>query len=142
MTAEQINKEFDHIITPPNFTVAEYLNFGSRSVLTKVDREMLLDDFRSLSEIEQQRNLNVLFALQPVRLRFGKPLFITCGYRSYRHEIQKGRSGKSWHKFGAIDITCDNVRSLARLTEDWCGGWNFYSKKHFIHFDLGSYDRW
>ncbi|MCC5916584.1 MAG: DUF882 domain-containing protein [Cryomorphaceae bacterium] len=130
------------LVTPSNFSLEEYLNNGSRSVMPANDRILLQDDFFGLSIPEQQRNLNVLHALQPVREKFGEPIFITCGYRSKRHEMSRGRSGNSQHLFGAIDITCDDMFGLNQLLHDWKGGYNFYEDKNFIHIDLGNIRRW
>ena len=131
-----------NLITPKNFSINEYLNQGSRSVMPVNDRQLLIDDFEKLTTEEQQRNLSVLFALQPVRERFGKPIFITCGYRSLRHELSRNRSGKSQHLFGAVDITSDDMRGLALQLDDWNGGYKWYVDRKFIHIDLGRKRRW
>ena len=131
-----------NLITPKNFTVQEYLNQGSRSVMPVKDRQLLIEDFEKLTTEEQQRNLSVLFALQPVRERFGKPIFITCGYRSLRHELSRNRSGKSQHLFGAVDLTCNDMRGLALQLDDWNGGYKWYVDRKFIHIDLGRKRRW
>lgn len=130
------------LITPKNFSLEEYLNNGSRSVMPANDRLLLHNEFFLLSIPEQQRNLNVLHALQPVREKFGKPIFITCGYRSKRHELSRGRNGNSQHLFGAIDITCDDMEGLNQLLQDWKGGYKWYKSNIFIHIDLGEIRRW
>ena len=143
MTTTEINSKYNYLITPDNFTVAEYLNFGSRSVMPAKDRLLLEQDFSRLSREKQQRNLNVLFALQPYRDVFQSPIFITCGYRSERHELSRGRSGGSMHLIGAVDVTSDELPRLDSLAKDtWYGGYSYYTKQHFIHFDLGRKRRW
>ena len=131
-----------NLITPKNFSIDEYLNQGSRSVMPVKDRQLLIEDFQKLTTEEQQRNLSVLFALQPIREKFGKPIFITCGYRSKRHELSRNRSGQSQHLVGAIDLTCDDMRGLALQLDDWNGGYKWYIDRKFIHIDLGAKRRW
>ena len=131
-----------NLITPKNFSIDEYLNQGSRSVMPVWDRALLVEDFEKLTTEEQQRNLSVLFALQPIRDKFGKPIFITCGYRSKRHELSRNRSGKSQHLLGAVDVACDDMRGLALQLDDWNGGYKWYVDKNFIHIDLGAKRRW
>ena len=136
----EIIKIPDSLILPKNFTIQEYLNFGTHSVMPETDRKLLLKEFGSLSIAKQQRNLNVLHALQPIRDKFGKPIFITCGYRSKRHELSRNRSGKSQHLLGAVDITSDDINGLSLMLNDWKGGFKRY--KNFIHIDLGPIRRW
>lgn len=142
MTVQEINEEFDYLITPPNFTVAEHLNFGSRSVVRMSDRVLLVEDFRKLTKTQQQFSLTTLFVLQAVREKYGKPIFITCGYRSLRHELSKGRSGKSKHTESADDFTADNMGELVEACGDWPGGFCYYPDNFFCHGDVGPYRRW
>lgn len=135
-----------NLITPPNFTLEEYLNSGAYSVISESDREKLKEEFFSLPVEEQQKCLSILFALQPYRKHLGFAIFITCGYRSYRHEIEKGRSGDSQHLKFAIDITCETKEQLdqlaALLSKTWYGGFSYYKSQYFIHIDLGNHRRW
>lgn len=130
------------LITPKHFTLEEYLNGGSRSVISQNDRELLKKEFYELSIEEQQRNLSILFYLEPIRKEFGKPIYITCGYRSKRHELKKGRSGNSMHLIGAVDLTCDDIKGLNKKLSNHCGGYKYYKDSHFIHVDLGRNRRW
>jgi uncharacterized protein YcbK (DUF882 family) len=131
-----------NLITPKKFSIAEYLNHGSRSVLSFNDRTLIEKDFEALTTEEQQSCLSILFAIQPVREAFGKPIYITCGYRSKRHEITKGRSGNSMHTKYAVDITSDDMQGLNAAFGDWNGGYKWYKERHFIHVDLGRKRRW
>lgn len=130
------------LITPENFDLDEYLNNGIRSVMSLKDRELLRSEFFNLSITEQQRNLSTLFYLQPIREEFGKPIYITCGYRSKRHELSRGRSGNSKHLLGAVDLTCDDMNRLNKMLKNHCGGYKYYQNKNFIHTDLGKNRRW
>lgn len=130
------------LITPENFDLDEYLNNGSRSVMPLKDRELLRSEFFKLSITEQQRNLSILFYLQPIREELGKPIYITCGYRSKRHELSRGRSGNSMHLLGAIDITSDDMYGLYDVLKHHCGGSKWYKNRNFIHIDLGKNRRW
>ena len=131
-----------HLETPDNFSLDEYLNHGSRSVVSLNDRILIKKDFEKLTTEEQQACLSILFAIQPIRESFGKPIYITCGYRSKRHEHSKGRSGNSMHTKYAVDVTCDDMQGLNAAFGDWQGGYKWYKDKHFIHVDLGRKRRW
>ena len=134
------------LILPANISLVEYLNFGSRSVVNASDRQLLLSDWEQLTREEKQRNLNVIHAFQPYRTHLGISIFPTCGYRSERHELTKGRSGKSQHLLGAFDFTCNSKQELKRyadlLKDTWYGGFKYYENKNFIHLDLGENRRW
>ena len=142
----EIHEKNQKLITPPNFTIEEYLNYGERSVVIISDRELILKDWECLSVEEKQKCLSILFAMQPVRVEMGFNFYITCGYRTYDHELRKGRSGDSKHLEFAIDITCDTEKELEKLaaflTKTWVGGFKYYKKKKFIHVDLGPNRRW
>lgn len=131
-----------HLETPDNFSLDEYLNYGSRSVVSLNDRVLIQKDFEKLTTEEQQDCLSILFAIQPIRESFGKPIYITCGYRSKRHEHSKGRSGNSMHTKYAVDVTSDDMDGLNAAFGDWQGGYKWYKDRHFIHVDLGRKRRW
>jgi len=130
------------LYTPKNFTLEAYLNNGSRSVVSENDKELIKKDFMMLPITEQQKCLSILFAIQPIREKFGKPIYITCGYRSKRHELKKGRSGNSKHTEFAVDLTCDDMSGLNDAFGDWNGGYKWYKSSNFIHVDLGRKRRW
>ena len=134
------------LLTPENFTVREYLNYGDYSVVTKEDRELILSEFEQQSTAEQQQNLSILWALQPYRTDAGFAFFITCGKRTLRHELSKGRSGDSIHEWGAVDITTEDEYKMTYLSNlfknTWIGGFKHYQSKHFIHADIGTNRRW
>ena len=134
------------LLTPKDFTVREYLNYGSHSVVTKSDRELILHEFELLSVVEQQQNLSILWALQPYRTDAGFVFFITCGKRTERHELSKNRSGDSVHLWAAVDITTQDEDKMIYLSNffknKWIGGFKHYQSKHFIHADIGTNRRW
>lgn len=136
----------ERLLTPKNFTLDEYLNKGSYSVMPKSDVEKLREEFLSLSLCEQQKCLSILFAMQPYREALDIVMYITCGYRSKRHELSRGRSGYSQHTKFAIDITCNSLgelQELAKILDDtWFGGFSYYVDENFIHIDLGPKRRW
>lgn len=84
--------------------------------------------------------------LNKMREELGEPIMVSqkSGYRSYKYELSKGRSGKSEHTFqkrGAVDITCspDSFQKLVRLAQK--SGYTrvaVYPKKKFIHCDFNS----
>lgn len=138
--------ETNGLILPENISLVEYLNFGNKSVVHTYDRQLLLKDWEHLSREEKQRNLNVIHAFQPYRTHIGRVVYLTCGYRSKRHELSKGRSGDSQHLLGAFDFTCNSKKDLEAyanvLEVTWYGGFKYYKDKNFIHLDLGENRRW
>jgi uncharacterized protein YcbK (DUF882 family) len=134
------------LLTPENFTVREYLNFGDYSVVTIEDRELILAEFEKQSTAEQQQNLSILWALQPYRTDAGFAFFITCGKRTLRHELSKGRSGDSVHLWGAVDITTEDEYKMTYLSNllknKWIGGYKHYESKRFIHIDISRNRTW
>ena len=132
--------------TPQNFSVREYLNFGDYSVVTIEDRELILAEFEQQSTAEQQQNLSILWALQPYRTDAGFAFFITCGKRTLRHELSKGRSGDSVHLWGAVDITTEDEYKMTYLSNlfknTWIGGFKHYFSKRFIHIDIAKNRTW
>ena len=143
---QRLNLLESKLLTPENFTVREYLNYGDYSVVTKEDRELILSEFEQQSTAEQQQNLSILWALQPYRTDAGFAFFITCGKRTLRHELSKGRSGDSIHEWGAVDITTEDEYKMTYLSNlfknTWIGGFKHYQSKHFIHADIGTNRRW
>ena len=143
---QRLNLLESKLLTPENFTVREYLNYGDYSVVTKEDRELILDEFEKQSTAEQQQNLSILWALQTYRTDAGFAFFITCGKRTLRHELSKGRSGDSVHLWGAVDITTEDEYKMTYLSNlfknTWIGGFKHYQSKHFIHADIGTNRRW
>ena len=134
------------LLTPKDFSVREYLNYGSHSVVTKSDRELILHEFELLSVVEQQQNLSILWALQPYRTDAGFAFFITCGKRTLRHELSKGRSGDSTHLWGATDLTTEDEYKMTYLSNlfknTWIGGFKHYFSKRFIHIDIFTDRTW
>lgn len=131
------------LLTPRNFSIKEYLNFGSYSVLNENDRLSILSEFEKLTTEEQQQNLSILWALQPYRDVLGFALHITCGKRTHDHELRKGRTGNSVHLWGAVDTTCNEINEASKLFNNtWIGGFKHYEDKKFIHTDIGRNRSW
>jgi len=132
--------------TPQNFSVREYLNYGDYSVVTIEDRELILAEFEKQSTAEQQQNLSILWAMQAYRIDAGFPIYITCGKRTKRHELSKGRSGDSVHLWGATDLTTleeGQMTYLSNLLKNkWIGGYKHYQSQHFIHIDISRNRTW
>ena len=60
---------------------------------------------------------DLIFELNPVRQRIGKPVVITSSYRPSWWEHYKGRSGNSQHTFegrGAVDLACMDLKALVQ----------------------------
>ena len=78
--------------------------------------------------------------LEKIRLHFGKPVIISSGYRTERHNEQSGGAAYSQHKYGtAADITISGVRpaDIAAYAETLLpdrGGIGIY--KSFCHVDV------
>lgn len=136
----------DKLLTPENFSVKEYLNFGEYSVVSHEDRLLILEEFEQQTTAEQQRDLSILWAMQPYRSECKFAWHITCGKRTYNHEKRKGRDGTSVHLWGATDFTClskDDLQYVANLFKNkWIGGFKFYGDKNFIHGDIYMNRRW
>ena len=132
--------------TPQNFSVREYLNYGDHSVVTIEDRELILAEFEKQSTAEQQQNLSILWAMQSYRADCGFAIYITCGKRTLRHELSKGRSGDSIHLWGAVDLTTleeGQMTCLSNLLKNkWIGGYKHYESKRFIHIDISRNRTW
>jgi uncharacterized protein YcbK (DUF882 family) len=143
---ERLQALEDKLLTPENFTVREYLNYGDYSVVTNSDRELILDEFEEQSTAEQQQNLSILWAMQPYRTECGFPFFVTCGKRTLRHELSKGRSGDSAHLSEGNDITTEDEGKMTYLSNllknTWIGGYKHYLSKNFIHIDISRNRTW
>lgn len=143
---ERLQALEEKLLTPENFSVREYLNFGRFSVVNESDRLLILEEFEKLSTAEQQMNLSILWAIQPYRTHLGFPIFITCGKRTHAHELRKNRNGTSTHLWGAVDFTCrteDELRAYSDLlSTTWIGGFKYYANNRFIHVDISNNRRW
>ena len=88
---------------------------------------------------------DLIFELNPVRKRIGKPVIVTSSYRPSWWEHYKGRSGNSEHTFsgkGAVDLThFDLARLLTELQHTNFTRISVYPEKRFIHCDYKFPDR-
>lgn len=81
--------------------------------------------------------------LNQLRLRFGKPLVVTSGYRSPEHNKAVGGVANSYHTQGlAADIRPENQKDLPALWElcrrlNVTGGVGIYDT--FVHVDRRGY---
>ena len=105
----------------PNFKVREFACKGSDVVL--------LDD-------------ELVVLLQCIREHFGKPVYITSGYRTAAHNRAVGGAVYSQHQYGrAADIRVSGVpvEQLAAYAETLLpgtGGIGRYPAKGFVHVDV------
>lgn len=85
---------------------------------------------------------NALRLLDRLRELYGKPIVLNCAYRSPQHDLEKGRSGSSFHCRGmAFDIRCTssqdrfNLVNIASLLG--FNGIGIYPT--FVHIDTRNY---
>ena len=85
-----------------------------------------------------------LIHLEYERVYFGRPIYITSGYRCAEHNRLEGGKPNSEHLFGrAVDSWCDGVTPVERYAyynTRWPGryGLGVYVAKNFLHFDTRS----
>ncbi len=108
---------------------------------TKVNTNFLVREFKSDSKLVLiHPTLPVV--LQMVRDRIGKPINITCAYRTDAHNARVGGASNSYHLYGmAADIYVNGIEpiELARTIDKMFPttyGVICYTKKNFVHFDV------
>ena len=68
------------------------------------------------SEVIENLNALVECVLDPLRERYGKPIYVTSGYRCPKHNKEVSGAYNSQHMYGeAADIHCDDNKKLAKL---------------------------
>ncbi|MFL0141754.1 YcbK family protein [Tenacibaculum maritimum] len=120
-----------------NFTLGEYL-----------DGVFILDEEKNLFDV-LPIDSKVIKVLQILRDTLGKPIRITCSFRSQGHEFKKGRSGTSQHTYGtALDITGVSLISMLKeaiktknelyhkLRAAGLNAVGFYTYSNFVHIDV------
>ena len=68
--------------------------------------------------VDVKANIEALVAevLDPVRIAYGKPIYVNSGYRCEKHNKAVGGVLRSQHLVGqAADIRCDDNAALARI---------------------------
>ena len=107
----------------------------------KVAANFKVSEFKSDSNIVLI-NSKLPAALQMIRDKIGKPVIITCAYRTEGHNKRVGGVVSSKHLYGmAADIYVSGMdeRVLARTINSLFPK-NYaiicYTKKHFVHFDV------
>jgi len=84
--------------------------------------------------------------LQHLRDKLGSPLIITSGYRTPEHNRKSGGAKDSYHLRGLAADVRSNHRSLTTIQRHayavGFGAAVIYSKKGFIHLDLGKRRTW
>lgn len=81
-----------------------------------------------------------------VAKNIGAPVWpsMKSGYRPYKYETSRGRSGSSQHCFrgqGAVDWTCDRSQAEALVAELIKSPYNrvcYYPNNNFVHADFKS----
>lgn len=128
----------------PHFKMGEFF-----VTLAEGGQQGLLDDFFALTLKEQTviiSNLRALAqALEHLRVKWGKPIHITSGWRSKRVNALVGGEDNSFHMKGmAADIVVegmDPVKVWSYLHPRWGGGLGKY--RTFSHVDIRNYKaRW
>lgn len=108
-----------------HFTVGEFLHAGIRKVPAGV-----LANLRSLAR-----------ALETARVRLGnRPITVTSGYRTARHNAAVGGAKNSFHLKGmAADIVVEGLsaRQVQVILKDWPGGMGL--AETFTHLDIRPY---
>lgn len=83
-------------------------------------------------------------ALEKVRARLGRPIFITSGYRPTTYNLAIGGASRSYHRIGlAADIIVPGLtpQVVQKALADWPGGLGMYPAH--THLDLRPYRaRW
>ena len=81
--------------------------------------------------------------LQVIRDIIGVPITVTSGSRCALHNNRVGGAPDSLHLSGeAVDFTCDGIKEVAKLLNNWSGGFHYYPEQRFIHIDIGARRRW
>lgn len=82
--------------------------------------------------------------LEEVRVKLGKPLFITSGYRTPARNREIGGAQNSFHCLGmAADFMVQDIApaKVQEILKDWPGGMGSY--KTWTHLDIRPYKaRW
>lgn len=76
--------------------------------------------------------------LERVREGYGKPMFITSGFRCERHNLKVGGSKNSAHKLGlAVDVACQSSADRYDLIQTAmnCGAVGIGVYDTFLHLD-------
>ncbi|MCD8408099.1 D-Ala-D-Ala carboxypeptidase family metallohydrolase [Tenacibaculum dicentrarchi] len=126
-----------------SFKVSENLTLGELRKSSFVTSEEL----KSFSYVPIDKR--VLLAFEVLRKALGKPIYLTSSFRSYRHELSKGRKGTSQHVQGkALDLVGDGLVALVsdaiatknslfvELQRLGVNGFGIYKDKNFVHIDV------
>ena len=89
------------------------------------DREMRCHDGTPYPAEYADRLAELRGVFNPLRERWGKPLYVTSGYRTPEHNRKVGGRPQSQHLQGrAVDVTVFNAREWAKLRVDSDGRHN------------------
>jgi len=119
----QINKSLQ---LTPNFSLAEFISPN--------DPEGWQFDIKVLNNLYKVAN-----RLQVIRDLLGKPMSITSGYRSPKHNANVGGEQNSYHTKGmAADFTVTGMSpvQVSQFLRNWTGGLGTYVKDRFNHIDI------
>lgn len=86
----------------------------------------------------EDMDVEFLRILDNVRAFYGRPITLTCAYRSRDYDKSKGRDGSSYHCKGrAVDVYCRDPYHRAELVyaAQACGLNGIGIGKNFIHLD-------
>ena len=112
----------------------------------EVSKNFNLREFVSPDTNEVKLENEVVFRLQKLRDKIGKPITVTSGYRTHEYNNYVGGVPKSYHKLGqAADIYCSGVstKNLAKLAKEvGFRGIGTYINSGFVHVDVGPTRSW
>jgi uncharacterized protein YcbK (DUF882 family) len=85
----------------------------------------------------------LLVALQAIRDEYGAPISITSAYRTPTHNKAVGGAPNSLHTLGmAVDVTGDDIDSIALIASELGLVVRIYPEKNFVHLDVGKPRNW
>lgn len=109
----------------PHFTLGEFLHAGIKYVPMEVSNQLHL----------------LARELEMVRVRLGnRPVTVTSGYRTVKHNAAVGGAKNSYHLKGmAADIVVEGLsaRQVQMILKDWPGGMGL--AETFTHLDIRPY---
>ncbi len=98
--------------------IYHFLDSAGRSLdYVKVSKYFTLGEFRKSSFCTHDETItqipipqNLLYAMDYIRENLGKPVSINSHFRTVKHELSQGRSGRSQHTMGkAVDLSGNGI---------------------------------
>ena len=101
-------------------------------------KNFTFNEFKCPLTGECEMDHSFIYKLQKMRTMYGKPIYISSGYRSLEHNIAIGGAEKSLHMFGmAADLKVKNSQERYQLVRFaiWCGFNGIGVYDHHVHVD-------